>query len=267
MATYAVGDIHGCFTEFRRLLDEIDFDPGRDRIWHTGDLVNGGPDSLGVVRWFAEHDEVVTTVLGNHDLHFLAVAFGVRKMRGADSFDDILRAPDCEELVDWLRHRPLLVHHKPWVLVHAGLLPSWTVETATDRARDIEEILRSSRPEQVLETMYGNLPCCPKEVTDLEDQWRLTINAMTRMRVLSEDLKLEFKFKSTYEDIPHDRIAWFDVDNPAWQSARIICGHWSALGFRNTDRIVALDTGCRWGNKLTAFRLEDETVFQVESSC
>ena len=265
MATYVIGDIHGCFEEFQRLLEEIEFDPASDRLWHTGDLVNGGPRSLEVVRWFVEHDRVATTVLGNHDLHLLAVAYGVKKKRSVDNFDDILRASDCQELMDWLRHRPLLVHSESWVLVHAGLLPGWTLQAAKERARDVEELLRSSKPEQLLEVMYGNRPRRPEDVTSVEDRWRLTINTMTRMRVLTDDGKLEFQFKSTYEEIPDDRMAWFDVDDPAWQSARIICGHWSALGFRNMDHVVTLDTGCRWGNRLTAFRLEDEALFSVES--
>ncbi len=265
MATFAIGDIHGCFEEFQRLLDEIDFDASCDQIWHTGDLVNGGPHSLSVVRWFADHQDVATSVLGNHDLHLLAVAYGVRKKRRADTFEDILDAPDRRELVDWLRRQPMLVHRQPWVLVHAGLLPCWTVETAKERARDIEELLRSSKPEQVLATMYGNLPDCEQGVTSVEERWRLTINAMTRMRALTDEGKLDFKFKSTYDNIPANRQAWFDVDEPAWASIRVICGHWSALGYRNTERVVALDTGCRWGNKLTALRLDDEAVFHVES--
>ena len=266
MATYAIGDIHGCYEEFQRLLKKVEFDPRRDEIWHTGDLVNGGPESLACVSWFFDHDDHATTILGNHDLHLLAVAFGVRKARHDDNFDDVLAAPNADELIDWLRTRPLVMPWEQGLIVHAGLLPDWTIEDAVERAREIEELLSSSKPEQVLEVMYGNRPCCDDDVKSVEQRWRLTINAMTRMRVLDADQKLEFSYKSVYEEIPDDKMAWFDVDSPAWEGHRIICGHWSALGFRRSDRLLALDTGCRWGNQLTAVRLEDEEVFQVQAS-
>lgn len=265
MATYAIGDIHGCFDEFRRLLDEIDFDPTDDRIWHTGDLVNGGPSSVATVRWFADHEEVATTVLGNHDLHLIAVAYNRRHLRSKDNFHDVLEADDSTELIDWLRQRPLLVRDGRWVMVHAGLLPQWTVDDAEEAAKEIEELVSSSKPEQLLDPMYGNRPRCIGNATCMEERWRVFVNALTRMRVLRSNGDLDFSYKKTYEEIPGDRIAWFDVDDARWTDHRIVCGHWSALGFRASERIVALDTGCRWGGKLTAFRLEDERVFQVDS--
>lgn len=266
MATYAVGDIHGCYDEFQRLLTTVDFDPERDQLWHTGDLVNGGPDSLGILRWFVEHDDAVTTVLGNHDLHLLAVALGVRAKRHKDNFDDVLNAARATEFIDWLRTQPLMVRRDKWVMVHAGLLPHWTVNHGLERAHEIEELLTSSKPQQVLEVMYGNRPRREDDVTSVEERWRLTINAMTRMRVLDRDGGLDFDYKSLYEDLPQNKMAWFDAHQPAWADHRIICGHWSALGFRQNDRILALDTGCRWGNQLTAIRLDDEAIFQVEAS-
>lgn len=265
MANYAIGDIHGCYREFCDLLDEIDFDPDDDRIWHTGDLVNGGPNSVDVVRWFYDHPDSAQTVLGNHDLHLLAVAYGNRSMRAKDNFQDVLEAPDADELLDWLRNRSLLVEIGDRLLVHAGLLPDWSVDDARQAARQVEELLSSTRPDQLLGVMYGNKPRCLARATELEERWRLTINAMTRMRVLESDGDLNFGYKSTYEEIPEDKTAWFDVDRPAWEGRQIVCGHWSALGLHRTDRVVALDTGCRWGGKLTALRLEDEALFQVDS--
>lgn len=265
MPTYVIGDIHGCFDEFEHLLDEIDFDSGRDRIWHVGDLVNGGPKSVETLRWFVDHDEVVTAVLGNHDLHLLAVALRVRRMRPKDNFGDVLAAHDAPRLIDWLRCRPLLVRRDREVMVHAGLLPEWTVDEAEKRAKEIEELLGSSKPEGLLEVMYGNRPRCCDDAATVEQRWRVTINVMTRMRVLDRRGRLDFRYKGTYGDIPDDRMAWFDVDEPAWASHRVLCGHWSALGLHRTRRVVALDTGCRWGGQLTAFRLDDQTVFQVEA--
>ena len=265
MSIYAIGDIHGCFEEFQRLLEIVDFDAAEDRIWHVGDLVNGGPQSLETVRWFKDHDQVATSVLGNHDLHLIAVALGVHNKRSKDTFDDILLAPDRGELIDWLRQRPLLVVDKGRVLVHAGLLPQWSVAEASELARQVEELLTSSKPEQLLEVMYGNNPKCCDDVQTLEGRWRLTINAMTRMRVLEANGDLNFSYKSTYEDIPPDKMAWFDADQPAWADHQIICGHWSALGLHRTERITALDTGCRWGGKLSAYRLDDEAIFEVDA--
>ena len=264
MATYAIGDIHGCFAEFQQLLDKIDFDEDRDHLWHTGDLVNGGPDSLSTLRWFVEHDDVATTVLGNHDLHLLAVATGSHEMRPKDNFDDVLQAPAADELIDWLRRQSLVVTDDDRVLVHAGLLPGWTVDDAREAARDVEELLAHPKPEQLLDSMYGNRPNHPDLVSSLEERWRLTVNALTRMRALERDGSLNFSFKSTYDELPDELVAWFDVDEPAWAGARIICGHWSALGLHRTESVTALDTGCRWGGQLTAMRLDDEAIFQVD---
>jgi bis(5'-nucleosyl)-tetraphosphatase (symmetrical) len=265
MATYVIGDIHGCYAEFQRLLETIDFDPASDRIWHTGDLVNGGPCSETTLRWFMENEDVATTVLGNHDLHLVAVARGVQKKTPRDNFEDILGAADCTKLIDWLRRQPLLLREGDSLLVHAGLLPQWTIDQALDAAKEIEEILASSQPEQVLGVMYGNRPARWGDVKTTEERWRMIINAMTRMRVLRGDGGLDFTYKSTYSAIPGERMAWFDAEQPRWLGEQIYCGHWSALGLFRNDRVVALDTGCRWGGALTALRLEDQEIFQVEA--
>ena len=265
MATYAIGDIHGCFQAFLDLLDRVGFDAEVDRIWQVGDLVNGGPSSLEVVRWFRDHDEVVTTVLGNHDLHLLAVAYGVHRPRAKDTLGPLLEAADAASLVDWLRGRPMVARQGDRVMVHAGLHPTWTVDQAMELGAEIEELLRSSKPEQLLGVMYGNEPHHPSGVTTMEERWRLVINVMTRMRVLQAGGQLEFRYKSTYEEIEAPKMAWFDAPSKAWEGAQVICGHWSALGLRQRPDLLALDTGCRWGRHLTAVRLDAGAVFQVPS--
>lgn len=262
MPTYAVGDIHGCFQTFQGLLETIDFDPSKDRIWHTGDLVNGGPNSLEVLRWFQENEEVATTVLGNHDLHLLAVGFKIQSLRTKDTFTDILAAPDKEELLRWLRHQPLLVKEEGYILVHAGLLPQWTAEEASDLAREIEGLLHRD-PQHLLKKMYGNKPRRWRNATTARKRWRITINAMTRMRVLERNNRLEFNYKGTYEKIPKRYHAWFDAPERRWEGHRCIIGHWSALGLRDREQVLALDTGCRWGRSLTACRLDDGEIISV----
>lgn len=265
MATYAIGDIHGCFEEFQILLEAIEFDATVDHIWHVGDLVNGGPDSLGALRWFIENEASATTVLGNHDLHLIAVGRGVQKRRENDTFGDVLEADDAPALIDWLRRRPLMVRRGERVLVHAGLLPQWSVDDACELAEEIEAVLSSSEPEKILSAMYGNQPRRIGDAKTDEQRWRCVINAMTRMRVLDADGGLNFSYKSTYDEIPEGKYAWFDAGQRAWADHQLFCGHWSALGLYHSDDVVALDTGCRWGGKLTAFRLEDEQKFFVDS--
>jgi len=266
MASYAIGDIHGCFETFIALLEEIEFDAAEDEILHTGDMVNGGPKSLETIRWFIKHDSVVTSVLGNHDLHLLAVACGEGELRDNDTFIDILEASDREELLDWLRGCPMIVELGDQVLVHAGLLPDWTVADAKEAARAVEEQLRSSDWTGVFENMYGNEPRLWRDAKSGEDRRRLTINAMTRMRAVRKDRgELEFMYKGTYEEMPEGLCAWFDVEDRAWAGHQVICGHWSALGLRQWEQVLALDTGCRWGRKLTACRLEDGQICDVDA--
>lgn len=262
MATYAVGDLHGCSRTFQNLLSTIDFNPTTDRLWHTGDLVNGGPDSLGILRWFIEHEDCAITVLGNHDLHLLAVGLGVQKLRPKDTFTDILHAPDRDELLRWLLHRPLLHREGNYILVHAGLLPQWTADVAEDLAREIEGLLRRD-PIHLFKKMYGNKPRQWNNATTPRKRWRITINAMTRMRALEKDNRLEFNFKNTYEKLPKRLTAWFDAPHRQWDGHRCIIGHWSALGLRDLDQVLALDTGCRWGRHLTACRLDDGEIIQI----
>jgi len=261
MATYAVGDIQGCHAELERLLEAIAFDPARDRLWLAGDLVNRGPDSLAVLRRARGLGDRVVAVLGNHDLHLLAVASGAARARRRDTLDGILAAPDREELLDWLRHRPLMHHECGYVMVHAGLLPGWSVERARELAGEVERELRRA-PRRLFESMYGNEP--PRWREDLRgaDRLRVIVNAMTRMRMLGPAGEMELGYSGPPAGAPR-LTSWFDAPGRASAGTPVVCGHWAALGLVLRPDLVALDSGCVWGGKLTAVRLEDRAVFQV----
>lgn len=265
MSTYAIGDIQGCCAEFRELLEHISFDAGRDRLWLVGDMVNRGPHSLEVLRMVRALGSSAVTVLGNHDLHLLAVACGVQRERKGDTLGALIAAPDAGELLDWLRRQPLLHHEQGRVLVHAGLLPDWDLALARSLAGEVEAQLRSPGYCGFLAGLYGNKP--DRWAPDLRgmDRWRLTVNAMTRLRFVSEEGVMDFDAKGEVHDAPAGFRPWFELPQRLSADALIVCGHWSALGLRVTPTIAALDTGCVWGGKLTAFRLEDGKVFQVPS--
>ena len=263
MATYAVGDIQGCCTEFRQLLERMRFDPVADKLWLVGDLVNRGPDSLEVLRLVKSLGDAAITVLGNHDLHLLAVAEGVAELHRNDTLHDILAAPDRDELLAWLRTRRLLHVEGDFVLVHAGLLPGWTVAQAQQLAREVESALRGESYHQFLARMYGNHPNRWEDDLAGYKRLRVIINALTRMRVCTVRGEMEFKFKGETQDTPKGYLPWFDVPHRASADATIICGHWSALGLKIAPRLIALDTGCLWGYALSAIRLEDREIFQV----
>jgi len=263
MATYAVGDIQGCCTELQQLLEHIRFDPSADKLWLVGDLVNRGPDSLGVLRLVKSLGDAAVTVLGNHDLHLLAVAEGVAELHHSDTLGEILAAPDRDELLTWLRAQRLLHVQGNWVMVHAGLMPSWTVAQAQQLAHEVEAELRGEHYHQFLTRMYGNHPDCWQNDLTGYKRLRVITNAFTRMRICTARGEMEFKFKSEVQNIQAGYFPWFEVPGRASADATVVCGHWSALGLKVTPQIIALDTGCLWGGPLTAIRLEDRQLFQV----
>jgi bis(5'-nucleosyl)-tetraphosphatase (symmetrical) len=263
MAVFAVGDLQGCYKEFRSLLDLINFDKARDRLWLVGDLVNRGPDSLSVLRFVKELGDAATVVLGNHDLHLLMVAEGCAELHQDDTLREILRAPDRHELLDWLRHQKLLHVDGTYVMVHAGLLPGWTVEQARLLAQRVEESVQSGEFQEFCSRIRGNYPDRWVDSLAGEERARVVINAMTRMRVCTPDGRMNFTYKGPIENTPSGYVPWFEVPDRASEGAVVICGHWSAMGLRMTENIMALDTGCVWGGKLTAVRLSDRRVFQV----
>ncbi len=265
MATYVIGDIHGCYQTLQQLLEILPFDPASDKLWSTGDLVNRGPDSLGVLRWARELGETLTVVLGNHDLHMLAVAAGARAMREDDDFRDVLEAPDADDFLEWLSTRPLFHRRGDTALVHAGLLPSWTLDRAEQLAGEVEATLRSSERDDFFEVMYGNEPRRWRDALEGHDRLRLIVNAMTRMRVLDDEDGLEFDFKQSLDELPDARLPWFEHPDRAFEGARLVFGHWSTLGYHRHCDIHGLDSGCVWDGRLTAMRLEDGELFQVPS--
>jgi bis(5'-nucleosyl)-tetraphosphatase (symmetrical) len=263
MSTYAIGDIQGCFTALQRLLEHIGFDPGRDRLWLVGDLVNRGPDSLATLRWAKGLGKSAVTVLGNHDLHLLAVAWGFVKPHRSDTLEEVLAAPDRGELLDWLRRQRLFHREGEYALVHAGLLPQWTAERADQLAREVEAVLGGERYLDFLAHMYGNEPREWREDLHGMARLRLITNAMTRLRFCTPTGTMEFAHKGLPENAPEGYLPWYGVPGRASVDCTVIFGHWSALGLKVHSNLIALDTGCLWGGHLSALRLEDRRVFQV----
>ncbi len=263
MPIYAIGDLQGCYQSFRQLLDLVQFDPSSDQLWLVGDIVNRGPDSLALLRFLKQAGDSTKIVLGNHDLHLLMVAEGFAKMTAGDTLQAILDAPDRDELLHWLRHQSLLHTEGDFVMVHAGLLPAWTIKQARQLAKEVEVALRQENFHEVFASLYGNKPNYWHDSLTSYERLRLIVNAMTRMRVCTTDGHIDFTYKGKETHVPTGYMPWFDVPNRASEHATIVCGHWSALGLKVRDNLIALDTGCLWGGKLTAIRLGDRKIFQV----
>lgn len=264
MATYAIGDIQGCLEPLQCLLKEIEFNPAQDKLWLAGDLINRGPDSLATLRFLYQLRDSITIVLGNHDLHFIAVHYGLRKRGKNDTLDELLRAPECAILVDWLRQQKL-VHHDPllkFTMVHAGIPPQWDLTEALARSREVERVLQADGLENFLAGMYGNFPSCWSSDLTGVDRLRLITNYFTRMRFCNAEGELELETKESADAAPEGFAPWFSFPERKMQSEKILFGHWAALeGRAEANNIYALDTGCVWGGALTALRLEDERRF------
>ncbi|HXN16021.1 MAG TPA: symmetrical bis(5'-nucleosyl)-tetraphosphatase [Usitatibacter sp.] len=263
MTSYAIGDLQGCYEPLARLVEKIAFDPSRDRLWFVGDLVNRGPDSLRCLRFVKSLGDAALAVLGNHDLHLVCVAEGIEKRKAQDTLDEVLQAPDREELVAWLRHRPLIHAEGKFALVHAGLMPDWTVERALRLGAEVEGQLRSPDYRQVLRHMYGDKPERWREDLTGADRLRVIINAMTRLRVCDASGAMVLKFKGEPKEASGDWIPWFDVPARRSRDHTIVCGHWSAMGLRMRADLLCLDSGCVWGRELSAVRLTDRALFQL----
>jgi len=264
MATYAIGDIQGCYEPFIRLLDIIQFHPEQDTLWITGDLVNRGPASLQVLRYLYQLGDRHQIVLGNHDLHLLAVAVGARTPHKDDTLDDILNAPDKISLLDWLRYRPLLVQHAslPYVMTHAGIPPFWTVARAKELAGEVEAVLQSANWRGFFPHMYGNQPNLWQDSLQGSERLRCIVNYFTRMRLCDAEGRLNLTNKGTVQNTDSSCMPWFDVRPRLNADIHIIFGHWAALNGKTDDpNLHALDTGCVWGNRLSAMRLEDGERF------
>ncbi|XOV87209.1 MAG: symmetrical bis(5'-nucleosyl)-tetraphosphatase [Pseudomonadota bacterium] len=263
MATYVVGDIQGCYTEFCQLLEKCNFRPGTDQLWLVGDLINRGPGNLQTINHVMRMPGV-KVVLGNHDLHFLAVASGVRKASRSDTLGDLLNAPNRAEIISWLRTRPLIHVDEPRgiAMVHAGIPPVWTMLEAQEFALEVERALQGERYLAFLAAMYGDQPDTWDSTLEGFDRLRLITNYFTRLRFCTRAGKLEL---STKTDIaPAGYAPWFSFERPDTRDYKILFGHWAALeGNAGTEHAIALDTGCVWGGALTALRLDDHTFFSV----
>jgi bis(5'-nucleosyl)-tetraphosphatase (symmetrical) len=266
MAIYAIGDLQGCFSALERLLAKIRFDATHDRLWFVGDLVNRGPESLRCLRFVRSLGDAAVTVLGNHDLHLVCVAEGVEKSRPRDSIEDVLAAPDRDTLVDWLRRRPLMHAEGGFALVHAGLLPQWSVKRALSLAAEVEAVLRGSDYRALLARMYGDKPDRWRDGLRGFDRMRVIVNAMTRMRVCDDKGAMVLGFKGEPGESSDEWTPWFDAPQRRSRDHVMVCGHWSALGRVVRDDLLALDSGCVWGGSLTAVRLDDRAVFEVRCS-
>jgi bis(5'-nucleosyl)-tetraphosphatase (symmetrical) len=263
---WLVGDLQGCCDAFDRLLDEIGYSPSRDRLWVLGDLVNRGPCSLATLERLRALGDSATCLLGNHDWHLLAAAYGVRPQHKSDTFDDVLRSPERDAWLEWLRQRPMVAEAHGWLLVHAGLAPQWDAPLAIALARELEQALRTEPLPDLLPGLFGNEPARWRDDLDRTERLRFTLNALTRIRYVHADGTLDFKVKEGRGPPPAGLYRWFDAPKRRHAGTRIAFGHWSTLGLVERDDVMGLDTGCVWGGRLTAVRVDGgrREVVQVE---
>ncbi len=263
MATYAIGDVQGCFESLQRLMTAIAFNPARDRLWFVGDLVNRGPRSLEVLRFLADQGKTVKAVLGNHDLHLLGRAAGVRAPRKQDTLDELLAARDCAALCEWLARFPLLVRRGDLVMVHAGLLPGWSLAEAERAARLAERALCGPRWWKVLRD-YGD-DDADRWPAEPGDEVQAALNVLTRLRACHADGRMNLAHKGPPGRLRRPWRAWFDWPAAKRRRATVIAGHWGALGLVRRRNLLAIDAGCVWGRELVAVRLEDRRIFAVDA--
>jgi bis(5'-nucleosyl)-tetraphosphatase (symmetrical) len=265
MSTYVIGDLQGCFDTLQALLRRVNFDYKRDTLWFVGDLVNRGAGSLACLRYVKSLGRRARVVLGNHDLHLLAVAEGFAKAGKLDTLGPILEADDREELLIWLRQQPLLYVEGDAAMVHAGLMPEWSWEKSRRLAQEVERALRGPRFRRTLAAMYGDQPDHWRDDLTGAARLRFIINTMTRMRALDGEGRHQIKYKSGLADMPQELRPWFACPTVRRSTRTLYTGHWSAIGYLQHDRVVALDTGCIWGGALTAVRLDDHKRFTQPS--
>jgi len=264
MATFFIGDVQGCCEQLHQLLTRLHAIPGAHRYLFAGDLVNRGPQSLQTLRLVRQMQLAgqAESVLGNHDLHLLAVASGVRPLSKSDTLQEILDAPDRDELLDWLRQRPLALYEQQHLLIHAGLYPQWTAEKTLELAAEVEQQLRGPDWQHLLSRMYGNSPARWSDHLQNEERWRCIINGLTRMRFCATDGTMDFASKDGVGTAPQGFAPWFDLPR-ASADTNVVFGHWSTLGLVLRDKLIGLDTGCIWGGQLTAVSAGTREVVQI----
>ncbi|HEY1128192.1 MAG TPA: symmetrical bis(5'-nucleosyl)-tetraphosphatase [Roseateles sp.] len=263
---YLIGDVQGCCDALERLLQRLDFSPSRDRLWLLGDLVNRGPASLATLRRLVRLGAAATCLLGNHDLHLLAAHYGVRQPHRGDTLDDILSASDREALMDWLRQQRMAVFEAGWLMVHAGVAPQWSRDDTLALAGEVEAVLRGPALPEFLHAMYGNEPARWDPGLTGTDRLRFTVNALTRLRFCNADGKMDFKTKDGAGAAPAGFMPWFEVPGRQTAGTPIAFGHWSTLGLLDRPDLLGLDTGCVWGGRLTAARVDGgrRDIIQVD---
>ena len=263
MATYAIGDVQGCHDALQRLVQHIRFDPARDRLWFVGDLVNRGPDSLAVLRLIRGLGSSAQTVLGNHDLFLLAVAEGIVDLRAKDTIRDVLDSEDRHELLQWLRQRPLYVCEPPFFMVHAGLLPQWTIAEAASLAREVEVALAGPDYLATLKAIFHTTPATWNSALQGSARLAAIVRVLTKLRACTPSGEMS-GFSGPPEEVPTGYQPWFSLSGRKSAGTTLITGHWAALGLHIEPNLLAIDSGCVWGRQLTAIRLEDRQVFQVD---
>ncbi len=259
--TVAIGDVQGCFDSLQNLLGAIG--DGATRLWFTGDLVNRGPESLRTLRWAIANEARLVTVLGNHDLHLLALAAGIRAPSRSDTLDEILAAPDAPDLIDWLRRRPLAHLEDGHLLVHAGVLAQWSATRTAELAGEVERALAGPDWAAFLREMYGNTPSRWHESLRGADRLRVIVNALTRLRFFTADGQIDLACKQGPLDAPAGLVPWFDAPGRATEDTTVVFGHWSTLGLTLRPNLIGLDTGCIWGGELSAVRLSDRALYRA----
>lgn len=261
---WMIGDIQGCCASLDALLalPDIADDPGA-HFWFAGDLVNRGPESLTTLRRIMSLGDRATAVLGNHDLHLLAMAAGVRRAGKKDTLEEVLKAPDAQAIIDWLRFRPLAHYDYGHLLVHAGVLPQWDAEKTLALADEVQTALRSNSWKKHLEQMYGNSPDQWDEGLTGPDRLRVIINALTRLRMCDRQGKMALSIKTEPSAQDKSLVPWFNLPKRATRDVTVVFGHWSTLGLKLDSDVICLDSGCLWGGHLTAVRLQDHAVLQV----
>ena len=261
MSTYVIGDVQGCFAQLEALLGNVRYRRGKDRLWFVGDLINRGPDSLATLRFVRKLGERAVTVLGNHDLHFLAIVFGDHPTRSSDTLDELLGAPDCLKLAHWLRGLPLLHKGRGVVMTHAGIPHIWSLKQARKRASEVEAVLGGDRYRKFFRAMYGNEPAAWSKSLEGIARQRVIVNYFTRMRFVNAAGELELMHKGPSQDAPRGFRPWFEF--PPHIRRPIVFGHWASLHGVHRKRAIGVDTGCVWGRSLTALRLEDRRLLCV----
>ncbi|MEO7338493.1 MAG: symmetrical bis(5'-nucleosyl)-tetraphosphatase [Caldimonas sp.] len=264
---YLIGDVQGCCDALDRLLADIGFTPSRDRIYVLGDLVNRGPKSLETLRRLRDLGDAAVCLLGNHDWHLLAAAYGVRPVHRTDTLDDILHAPDRGAWLDWLRQRRMAVHAHGWLMLHAGVVPQWDLALTLDLAGEVERHLQSEALGDFLQVMYGNEPSRWSPSLSGADRLRFAVNVMTRIRFVAADGTPDFKTKDGSAAPPEGLYRWFDAPGRRTDDVSIAFGHWSTLGLVDRPRLLGLDTGCVWGGRLTAVRIDGGRRDVVQVDC